>query len=72
MTIVDITPAKRRFGIKPRKQWQFRITHTNGNNLSTQDTYANAPDIVSMLRNFRSDPVTVRIHYDNGVQEFLL
>lgn len=72
MTTVDITPAKRRFGFKPRKQWQFTITHTNGNNLSTQDTYANAPEIVSMLRNFRNQPVQVRIHYDAGVQEFPL
>lgn len=68
MTTVDITPAKRRFGLKPRKQWSFMLTAENGTKLSDRDTYANIGDVLSMLRGLREQPMRVRIHYDTGVE----
>lgn len=68
MITVDVRKAKRRFGIKPRSQWKLRITAENGRNLSTQDTYANPGDIVSMLTGLRRQPMQVRIHHNNSTE----
>jgi hypothetical protein len=65
---IDITPAKRRFGRKPRKQWQFAITAGNGEPLDPRDTYANTGDILSALREIRSGEVRVHIHRHTGVE----
>lgn len=67
--IVDIRPAKRRFGKAPRKQWKFEITGTNGEPLDPRDTYANVGDITELLLALRHRPMTIRIHYVEGVRE---
>lgn len=70
MITVDIKPAKQRFS--KRKQWKFEITAANGEPLHPNDTYANTGDIVTMLHALREDEATVRIHYGDHVQEFVL
>lgn len=67
--IVDIRPAKRRFGIKPRKQWQFQIKGGNGEPIDPRDTYANTGDILMVLSALRSRPMRVRVHYPDQVKE---
>jgi hypothetical protein len=67
--VVDIKPAKRRFGRTPRKQWQFRITGSNGEPLDPRETYANVGDVTAALLALRHRAVTVRVHYAEGVQE---
>ncbi len=66
MITVNITKAKRRFGIPPRKQWRYTIRFGNNDKLSDRDTYANPEDIVEALQKFRDEPVRVRIHYVDG------
>lgn len=68
MINVDITPAKRRFGRKPRKQWQFAITGSNGEPLDPRDTYANVGDIISTIREIREGEVRVHIHRGEDVE----
>lgn len=68
MITVDVKPAKRRFGIKPRKQWQFVIRGGNGEPLDPRDTYANVGDIFKVLHALHDNPVRVRVHYDAGVE----
>lgn len=64
---VEITPAKRRFGRTPRKQWQFLIIGDNNKPISEKDTYANVDDIIDALRKFKNEPVEVVIHYAKSV-----
>jgi hypothetical protein len=70
--IVDIKPAKRRFGRTPRKQWRFSITAANGKRIDPRDTLANVGDILDILQAFRERPVQVRVHYEEpvGVRSF--
>lgn len=70
--IVNITEAKRRFGRKPRKQWQFAITAGNHEPIDPRDTFANTGDIVAMLHSLREDPMTIRIHHEKGVESIEL
>lgn len=72
MNTCDITPAKRRFGVKPRKQWRFSVTAANGERLDPRDTYANVGDILAMLEGLRNNPLRVRIHYLDGIKEMTL
>ncbi len=69
MFTIDITPAKRRFGRKPRKQWQFQITADNGERIDPRDTYANTGDIVSLLDSLKVSSWRIRIHRSHGVDE---
>lgn len=72
MTIVNIRAAKRRFGLKPRKQWKFEITAANGEPLHPNDSYANTGDIITMLHTLREDEMVIHIHYEKGVETITL
>ena len=64
--IINITPAKRRFG--GRKQWKFAITGDNHEPIDPRDTYANVGDIMAILQKLRHDRVEVRVHYTHGIE----
>lgn len=71
MPRIVVESAKRRFGVKPRKQWRVSAYAANGTNLSLSDSYANLGDVRKMLKLLRG-PVELLIHYDNGTQRELL
>lgn len=73
MITIDIRPAKRRFGRKPRKQWQFEITGGNGEPIDPRDTYANVGDVQKILYALlRDEAVRLRVHYGSQVREELI
>ena len=72
MNRLTITPAKRRFGRKPRRQWKFALRFANGRQLSGNDSYANPQDIIDAVRTIRDEPLKVEIHYDDRVEAYEL
>lgn len=68
MITIDVTPAKRRFGRTPRRQWRFTVTGGNNRVVSDQDTYANTDDIKDIWAEIVGDePVRFRVHYSDRV-----
>lgn len=72
MNRLTITPAKRRFGRKPRRQWKFALRFANGRQLDPRDTYANPADIVDAVRTIRDEPLKVEIRYNDRVEAYEL
>ena len=69
MITIDVTPAKRRFGKRPRRQWRFTVTGGNNRTVSDQDTYANTDDIHDVWAAIVAgdEPVRFRVHYSYRV-----
>ena len=72
MNRLIITPAKRRFGRRPRKQWQWVIKAENGQRLDPRDTYANVDAIIDAVQSIREPPLEVEVHYQAGIRTYQL
>ncbi len=74
MITINVTPAKRRFGLKPRKQWQFQITTGNKKPIDPRDTYANVGDIHAIWDRIvgGSETVQIVVHYADGPKTTIL
>lgn len=70
MITIRVTPAKERFGRKPRKQWNFELITANNEPIDPRDTYANVNDIREIWHQIvtSDEPVQLEIHYASGIR----
>ena len=62
MITIKVTPARRRFGRTPRRQWRFEVIAGNNRQVDPRDTYANTGDIKQVWSKIvASDEPTVKL-----------